>query len=105
MLKQEDLTKNAQLVFNTHDTKLLSLGLFRRDQVWFAPKNKLGDAQLYSLSDFKSKDVRKTNDFEVRYINGRYGAVPYLEFFDDIIKRLPQPSQEQQKSQVSRGEK
>ncbi len=82
--------KNAQLIFNTHDTKLLGSGLFRRDQVWFTQKNKLGEAKLYSLSDFKSTEVRKTDDFEGKYISGRYGAIPYLEFFDDIIKSLPQ---------------
>lgn len=75
---------NAQLIFNTHDTNLLSSGLFRRDQIWFTNKNKYGEAKLYSLADFKSDEVRKTEPFEDNYINGKYGAVPFLGFFDNL---------------------
>lgn len=77
-------TKNAQLIFNTHDSNLLSSGLFRRDQIWFTNKNKYGEANLYSLADFKSDEVRKTDSFEDNYIRGKYGAVPYLGFFDNL---------------------
>jgi hypothetical protein len=77
-------TKNAQLIFNTHDSNLLSSGLFRRDQIWFTNKNKYGEATLYSLADFKSDEVRKTDSFEDNYIRGKYGAVPYLGFFDNL---------------------
>lgn len=77
--------KNAQLVFNTHDTNLLSSGLFRRDQIWFTEKDKFGEARLYSLADFKSEEVRKTEAFEENYIRGKYGAVPFLGIFDNLI--------------------
>jgi AAA15 family ATPase/GTPase len=76
--------KNAQLIFNTHDTNLLKSDLFRRDQIWFTQKNRYGASSLYSLSDFKS-EVRKTDNFEENYIRGKYGAVPYLGDFDNLI--------------------
>lgn len=76
--------KNAQLVFNTHDTNLLSSGLFRRDQIWFTEKDKYGASKLFSLADFKS-EVRKTDNFEDNYIRGKYGAVPFLGDFDNFI--------------------
>jgi AAA15 family ATPase/GTPase len=76
--------KNAQLIFNTHDTNLLSSGLFRRDQIWFTNKNKYGEAKLYSLSDFKSDEVRKNEPYEDNYVKGKYGAVPFLGFFDNL---------------------
>ena len=76
--------KNAQLIFNTHDTNLLSSGLFRRDQIWFAEKDKYGASKLFSLADFKS-EVRKTENFEDNYIRGKYGAVPFLGDFDNSI--------------------
>ncbi len=75
--------KNAQLIFNTHDTNLLSSGLFRRDQIWFTEKNKFGEGKLYSLADFKS--VRKSEALEENYIRGKYGAVPFLGLFDTFI--------------------
>ena len=73
--------KNAQLIFNTHDTNLLSSRLFRRDQIWFTEKNKYGESNLYSLSDFKS-EVRKNEPFEENYIRGKYGAIPILGNFE-----------------------
>ncbi len=77
--------KDAQLIFNTHDTNLLSSGLFRRDQIWFTEKNKFGEARLYSLADFKTDEVRKSEPFEENYIRGKYGAIPFLDTFDDLI--------------------
>ncbi len=76
---------NAQLIFNTHDTNLLSCGLFRRDQIWFVEKNRYGSAQLYSLASFKTDKVRKGDNFEKSYIEGRYGAIPYLGDFDKLF--------------------
>lgn len=77
--------KNAQLIFNTHDTNLLSSKIFRRDQIWFVDKNEQGESKLYSLADFKTTDVRKNESFEENYIRGKYGAIPYLGEFDDLI--------------------
>lgn len=79
----EQNPNNAQLIFNTHDTKLLSAGLFRRDQIWFVEKNKFGEARLYPLEDFV---VRKTEPIEDNYIRGKYGAVPYLGQFEDSVR-------------------
>lgn len=88
--------KNAQLIFNTHNTNLLSSGLFRRDQIWFTEKNKFGEARLYALSDFKSSEVRKNDSYEENYIRGKYGAVPYLSTFDNLNTLiLPHENEEQ----------
>ena len=88
LFNSKDLNpKNAQLIFNTHDTNLLSSGLFRRDQVWFTEKDKYGAAKLYSLADFKSDEVRKNEAFEENYVRGKYGAVPFLGFFESLINQ------------------
>ena len=98
LFNSKDLNpKNAQLIFNTHDTNLLSSGLFRRDQVWFTEKDKYGAAKLYSLADFKSGEVRKNEAYEENYIRGKYGAIPYLGFFDSLINKemlLPDENEE-----------
>lgn len=90
--------KNAQLIFNTQDTNLLSSELFRRDQIWFTNKNKYGEAKLYSLADFKSDEVRKAEPFEENYIRGKYGAVPFLGFFDNLKIFLTENENKKQKS-------
>lgn len=67
---------NAQLIFNTHDTNLLSLDIFRRDQIWFAEKDpQKGATVLYPLDDFS---VRKNENIQKGYLNGRYGAIPFI---------------------------
>jgi len=73
-------TKNAQLIFATHDTNLLNRHIFRRDQIWMTEKNQYSATDLYSLAQFKN--VRKKEDFEKQYIQGKYGAIPYLGKFE-----------------------
>jgi len=71
----------SQLIFATHDTNLLDKAFFRRDQIWFAEKNDIGATDLYSLVEFKEPGgtkVRNDRSYEKDYINGRYGAIPYL---------------------------
>lgn len=75
--------KNAQLLFTTHETSILSQEVFRRDQIWFASQEGAQGTHLTPLSDFK---VRKgAEDIERYYLDGRYGAVPYLpNFYADV---------------------
>jgi hypothetical protein len=73
---------NAQLIFATHDTNLLSNRLFRRDQIWFTEKNKFGATDLYSLAEYK---VRNDASFEKDYISGKYGAIPYLGDIHSLV--------------------
>ncbi len=71
----------AQLVFSTHDTNLLDLGMVRRDQIWFAQKDDVESTDIYSLAEFKDgegKRVRDDRDIRHDYIRGRYGAVPFI---------------------------
>ncbi len=77
--------KNAQLIFATHDTNLLQDDLLCRDQVWFAEKDKYGATDIYSLLEYKVK-TRKDSNKEKLYLQGRYGAIPYIgEFhFEDL---------------------
>ncbi len=72
--------KRAQLIFTTHDTNLLSNKLFRRDQIWFVEKDGFSASHLYSLAEIKIDDSKVRNDasFENDYLQGRYGAIPFL---------------------------
>jgi len=72
----------AQFIFTTHDTNLLSAGLFRRDQVWFTQKDNVGATELYSLVEYK---VRSTAAFEKDYLQGRYGATPILGDMEQLF--------------------
>ncbi|OYD97322.1 abortive infection protein [Nostoc sp. 'Peltigera membranacea cyanobiont' 213] len=73
---------NAQLIFMTHDTNLLNKKLFRRDQIWFTEKNRYGATDLYSLAEY---NISNDASFESDYIQGRYGAIPYIGNLNHLI--------------------
>lgn len=71
---------NSQLIFTTHAINLLNLELLRRDQIWFTEKNpENGISDLYPLDSFS---VRKDENIQKGYINGRYGAIPFIRDID-----------------------
>lgn len=70
---------NAQLLFTTHETSILTQEIFRRDQVWFCDKDKEQCSILYPISDFSPK--KDKSNLELGYLSGRYGALPLLRSF------------------------
>jgi AAA15 family ATPase/GTPase len=81
--------QNAQLIIATHDTNLLTYGGFRRDQIYFTEKNQFEETDLYSLVEYKDVNgVKPRNDssFEKDYIHGRYGAIPFIGDFSNLLK-------------------
>jgi len=73
--------KDAQLIFTTHDVSLLDEDLLRRDQIWFTQKDKFGATDIFSLADLGE---RSNLNFAKRYLEGRYGALPYIKQLEDI---------------------
>lgn len=74
-------SKGAQLIFATHDTNLLNIRYLRRDQIWFTEKDDSESTDLYSLVEFRDESgnkVRNDRNIEKDYINGRYGAIPFM---------------------------
>jgi uncharacterized protein len=72
----------AQIIFTTHDTNLLANDFLRRDQVWFTEKNSEGATHIFPLSDIKT---RKGDNLEKGYLQGRFGAIPYLGSFEKLF--------------------
>jgi predicted ATPase len=83
-LFQDPLTNphDAQLVFTSHDTNLLTRTLLRRDQLWFVEKShKTQASDLYSLAEFRLDDgsrIRNDARYEADYLQGKYGAIPFF---------------------------
>ena len=74
-------TNGAQLVFTSHDLTTMTKEVFRRDEIWFMAMCKQEYSQLYSLTDIRAENgelVRKDAAYNKQYIEGRYGADPYL---------------------------
>ena len=75
-------SKNGQLIATTHESGLLDLKLFRKDEIWFVEKDQTGASRTYSMEEFKpryDKDIRKG------YLLGRFGAVPLVKKNNKIV--------------------
>ena len=70
--------KKSQLIFTTHDTNLLDLKIFRRDQIYFTEKTVKTDYQTKLKYLTKIKGIRKTTDIEKEYLKGEYCDFPTL---------------------------
>lgn len=77
----KDESTKGQLIFSTHESNLLDQDIFRTDEIWFTEKSLWGSTKLYSLSDFKEHN---TIDIRKGYLNGRYGAIPFLGNLQDL---------------------
>lgn len=77
----ESNKRGAQLIFTSHDLSTMNSEVFRRDEIWFVAKGNSQNSKLYSLVEFKNKkgeSVRKDAKFDKQYLEGKYGADPYL---------------------------
>ncbi len=99
-LNKDTNPHNAQLIFATHDTNILSYSRLRRDQIYFTQKNNWESTEIYSLSDFvyagsndpsKLEKERPDTDKEKRYLEGRYSAIPVFAGTDNIKPLLQWP--------------
>lgn len=73
--------RGAQLIFTSHDLSTMNSEVFRRDEIWFVAKENRQNSKLYSLVEFKNdkgESVRKDAKFDKQYLEGKYGADPYL---------------------------
>jgi AAA15 family ATPase/GTPase len=74
--------KRHQLIITTHESTLLDLDLVRKDEIWFAEKDPRGATNLYSLDDYR---VRTDLEIRKHYLQGRFGAVPFLGSLDALL--------------------
>jgi AAA15 family ATPase/GTPase len=69
--------KNAQLIFTSHETSIMSGKFMHRDQIWFMQRNEQQQSELYSLAEFTKE--KGMSNFQKSYLSGRYGALPNLK--------------------------
>jgi uncharacterized protein len=75
--------ERRQIIVTTHESNLLDLELLRRDEIWFAEKDNTGATRIYSLAEFK---IRKDLEVRKHYLQGRFGAVPFLGSLDRLLE-------------------
>jgi len=80
--------RGAQFIFTIHDPILLDKEIMRRDQIWFVDRNKYGESELYSMSEFDSSVVRNTSDYRKKYLESTFGAAESIIFTDELTSLL-----------------
>ncbi|MBE8997628.1 ATP-binding protein [Nostoc sp. LEGE 12447] len=83
--------KHAQLILTSHDNTLQRNNLLRRDQIWFTQKRPDQSTELYPLTDFH---VRNDLAIDKAYLDGRFGAVPFLPSEEEMILQGDEQCQE-----------
>lgn len=73
--------RRIQLLFTTHESSIMDLEMFRRDEIWFAEREQDNSSRLYSLDRFND---RYDNELGKAYLEGRYGAVPVFPQLLDV---------------------
>ena len=75
-------TSNAQLIFTSHDVSTMKSSVYRTDEIWFACKNDEEVSDLYSMNEIRDTNnahIKPTSAYDKQYLEGRYGADPYLK--------------------------
>ncbi len=75
--------KGAQLIFTTHETQLLNFEGFRKDEIWLTEKCIDGSTNIAPLSDYS---IPKRSNVRNGYLDGRFGAIPFLGLIDSFEK-------------------
>lgn len=82
LFKNKDINRHgAQLLFTSHDMSTMKNTIFRRDEIWFAADNEAHESDVYSLHEIRGEDgyrIKNTATYDKQYLEGRYGADPYL---------------------------
>ena len=66
---------NSQFIVASHESTLLTQKLLRKDEIWFAVKDKEGASHLHSLDDY---NIRFDKEVRRDYLLGRYKGIPKL---------------------------
>lgn len=74
--------ERRQVIITTHESNLLDHDILRRDEIWFAEKDRVGATRIYSLAEFK---VRNDLDIRKHYLQGRFGAIPFLGNLERLL--------------------
>lgn len=77
---------SSQLLFSSHNVRLIDMKRFRKDQIIFVEKDDSGATRTKSLATFR--DFRENMDAVKAYINGYFGAIPCIETSVPALKRI-----------------
>ncbi|MBQ9457210.1 MAG: ATP-binding protein [Bacilli bacterium] len=81
-LFNNNVNGRSQLIFNSHDIVNMNNRLFRRDEIWFVYRDEGYQTSIVPLSNitnYKGKQIRNDASYGKQYLEGKYGADPFIE--------------------------
>lgn len=87
ILMNSQANNRSQFIFSTHDVKLLSHKLLRKDQINFSVRDN-NHVEIIRLDNYKSNsdiDIRSTSNFEKMYLGGEIVDLPETNIYEVII--------------------
>ena len=67
---------NCQLIFTTHNVKLMNSKYLTNDQKWIVNRDKIGNSKIYSISDY---DIDEDKMLDNVYLDGLLGGIPNIQ--------------------------
>jgi predicted RNase H-like nuclease (RuvC/YqgF family) len=84
-----EINRDAQFIMTSHDVKLLSPQLFRKDQINFILRDDC-QVEIVTLDDFKAnsnRDIRSNSNFEKMYVEEKIVPLPDTDIYQ-VIKEF-----------------
>ena len=81
-LFNNNINGRSQLIFNSHDIVNMNNRMFRRDEIWFVYRDENYQTSIVPLSNitnYKGKQIRNDASYGKQYLEGKYGADPFIE--------------------------
>jgi uncharacterized protein len=89
ILMNSEINRDAQFIMTSHDVKLLSPQLFRKDQINFILRDDC-QVEIVTLDDFKAnsnRDIRSNSNFEKMYVEEKIVPLPDTDIYQ-VIKEF-----------------
>lgn len=85
-------SESSQLLFSSHNVRLIDMKRFRKDQILFVEKDAHGATSVKPMVEYK--EFRENMDAIKAYINGYFGAVPSIETSVPVLKGIIKEQQQ-----------
>lgn len=85
-------SQSSQLLYSSHNVRLIDMKHMRKDQIVFVEKDENGATSAKRMVDYK--EFRENMDAVKAYINGYFGAVPCIETSVSVLKQIIKKQQQ-----------
>lgn len=83
-----NIDKKYQFIFTTHNLDLMSLSMFKKEQIWIVSKNRDNISSFYTLYDFDDIPLRSEKDIKKLYDLWTLWWTPFTSDFSILLNDI-----------------